>query len=95
MAEINDRCLELQKKKDSSSKKKKDAAEDSKRCPYLDQDSQRELGDQILNSLMDIEEIVKVASSQDTCPYYGTRTALPAAHVFFFFFFSLFFDFHS
>jgi len=29
---------------------------------------------------MDIEEIVKVASNQDTCPYYATRTALPGAH---------------
>ncbi|CAN6848367.1 unnamed protein product [Brassica oleracea] len=88
---INERCLDLQKKKTSlASKKKKNLGTNVKggrtkasscRCPMLRKQSlQREFKAEILQQeAMDIEDLVQLGREMRTCPYYGSRRVAPAA----------------
>ncbi|KAJ4888446.1 RAD3-like DNA-binding helicase protein [Raphanus sativus] len=87
---INERCLDLQKKKSSQVSKKKNLGTNvrggrtkasSCRCPMLRKQSlQREFKAEILQrEAMDIEDLVQVGREMRTCPYYGSRRLAPAA----------------
>ncbi|CAG7895106.1 unnamed protein product [Brassica rapa] len=90
---INERCLDLQKKKTSlASKKKKNLGTNVKggrtkssscRCPMLRKQSlQREFKAEILQQeAMDIEDLVQLGREMRTCPYYGSRRVAPAAEL--------------
>ncbi|KAI3786068.1 hypothetical protein L1987_45195 [Smallanthus sonchifolius] len=86
---INERCLDLQKNKKSQvSKMKNSGAAGRKRqtkassgCPML---SKRKLQKQFRNEMtekgpLDIEDLVRLGGSLRTCPYYGSRSMVPAA----------------
>ncbi|KAF4391808.1 hypothetical protein F8388_017403 [Cannabis sativa] len=86
---INERCLELQKKKnDKVSKMKNSGAggrirrtKASSGCPML---RKYKLQKQFRNEItqqgaMDIEDLVHLGRSMKTCPYYGSRSLVPAA----------------
>ncbi|XP_010417779.1 PREDICTED: ATP-dependent DNA helicase DDX11-like [Camelina sativa] len=87
---INERCLELQKKKNSqvSSKKKNlgtnvrvGRTKASCRCPMLRKHKlQREFkAESFQQEAMDIEDLVQLGRQMRTCPYYGSRRMAPAA----------------
>ncbi|KAL5538021.1 hypothetical protein UlMin_045348 [Ulmus minor] len=85
---INERCLELQQKKNEVSKIKKIGAggrtsrtKASSGCPMLrkykvQKQFKSELSEQ---GPMDIEDLVQLGRSMKTCPYYGSRSMIPAA----------------
>ncbi|XP_065868861.1 uncharacterized protein [Euphorbia lathyris] len=86
---INERCLELQKnKKKEVSKIKSSGAEGRVRrtkascgCPML---RKQKLQVQFRNEMseqgsLDIEDLVKLGRSIGTCPYYASRSMVPAA----------------
>jgi len=56
-----------------------------KRCPYLpslDEDIKMiDLRDQILAVPKDIEDLAETGRLADTCPYFGSRRAIPQAEV--------------
>ncbi|PVD35073.1 hypothetical protein C0Q70_06354 [Pomacea canaliculata] len=68
---INDRCLELQQKK---SKK-------NPGCPYRKQEILEDFRDRALLGLCDIEQLTTLGRETKTCPYYGSRLAIPSAEV--------------
>ncbi|CAH8392447.1 unnamed protein product [Eruca vesicaria subsp. sativa] len=90
---INERCLDLQKKKTSQVSKKKNLgtnvrggrtkASSSCRCPMLRKLSlQRDFKAEILQQeAMDIEDLVQIGRDMGTCPYYGSRRVAPAAEL--------------
>ncbi|KAJ0238004.1 hypothetical protein HA466_0245130 [Hirschfeldia incana] len=91
VSRINERCLDLQKKKTSLVSKKKNLgtnvrggrtkASSSCRCPMLSKQSlQRDFKAEILQQeAMDIEDLVQIGRDMRTCPYYGSRRVAPAA----------------
>ncbi|CAK7356690.1 unnamed protein product [Dovyalis caffra] len=86
---INERCLELQKnKKNEVSKIKNIGAEGrirrtkaSSGCPMLRKHKlQKEFRNKTSqHGTLDIEDLVHIAKSIGTCPYYGSRSMVPAA----------------
>ncbi|KAK7097155.1 ATP-dependent DNA helicase DDX11-like [Littorina saxatilis] len=68
---INDRCLELQQKKSKS----------KPGCPFRKQELLGEFADRAMLQLCDIEQLVTLGRQTKTCPYYGSRLAVPAAEV--------------
>ncbi|CAI0423041.1 unnamed protein product [Linum tenue] len=86
---INERCLELQKKKkDKVSKVKVLGVEGKIRrskassgCPMLRKQSlQKEFREEVSQQgALDIEDLVQLGKSLGTCPYYGSRSMIPAA----------------
>ncbi|KAI4387407.1 hypothetical protein MLD38_005244 [Melastoma candidum] len=87
-AQINEKCLELQKnKKNDVSKTKKlgmgrvRRTKASSGCPVLSRKKlQREFKDLALQEgPLDIEELVHLGDSLGACPYYGTRNSVPVA----------------
>uniref|UniRef100_A0A1J3GME6 Putative ATP-dependent RNA helicase DDX11-like protein 8 n=1 Tax=Noccaea caerulescens TaxID=107243 RepID=A0A1J3GME6_NOCCA len=89
-ARINERCLDLQKKKKSQPSKKKNLGTNvrvgrtkaaSCRCPMLKKHKlQREFKAEIFQQeAMDIEDLVQLGRDMTTCPYYGSRRSAPAA----------------
>ena len=56
-----------------------------KRCPHLpslDEDIKMiDLRDQILAVPKDIEDLAETGRFADTCPYFGSRRAIPQAEV--------------
>ncbi|KAL1199377.1 Regulator of telomere elongation helicase 1 [Cardamine amara subsp. amara] len=89
VARINERCLELQKKKKTQVSKKKNLGTNvrigrtkaSCRCPMLRKHKiQREFKAEIVQQeAMDIEDLVLLGREMATCPYYGSRRMAPAA----------------
>ncbi|KAF3450756.1 hypothetical protein FNV43_RR06845 [Rhamnella rubrinervis] len=85
---INERCLELQKKKNEVSKIKNlgggrriRRTKASSGCPMLrkyklQKDFRSEMTQQ---GALDIEDLVHLGRSLNTCPYYGSRSMVPAA----------------
>lgn len=70
--ELNDRCLDLQKKgKD--------------RCPYLpppeEQDRLEAFRDQVFASVHTVDDLEELGRSSKTCPYYGSRKAIKQAQM--------------
>ncbi|ESQ26999.1 hypothetical protein EUTSA_v10019547mg [Eutrema salsugineum] len=86
---INERCLDLQKKKKSQVSKKKNLGttvrvgrtKASCRCPMLRKNTlQREFKAEVFQQeAMDIEDLVQLGREMKTCPYYGSRRMAPAA----------------
>ncbi|KAH7547286.1 hypothetical protein FEM48_Zijuj01G0293600 [Ziziphus jujuba var. spinosa] len=85
---INERCFELQKKKNEVSKiKHLDAGGRIRRtkassgCPML---QKYKLQKQFRNEIsqqgaLDIEDLVHLGKNMNTCPYYGSRSMVPSA----------------
>ncbi|KZV26091.1 hypothetical protein F511_06017, partial [Dorcoceras hygrometricum] len=87
---INERCLELQKKrKDGTSKMKKLGAERRSRCknassgcPMLRRNKIEEFKNVVLQQEpLDIEDLVRVGLNLGSCPYYGSRKVMPRADI--------------
>ncbi|XP_010521523.1 PREDICTED: ATP-dependent DNA helicase DDX11 [Tarenaya hassleriana] len=86
---INERCLELQKKKRPDISKLKNLGTNGRirrtkaylGCPMLRKHKlQREFKNEISQKgVMDIEDLVQLGRGMGTCPYYGSRRMLPAA----------------
>ncbi|KAK7496398.1 hypothetical protein BaRGS_00012320 [Batillaria attramentaria] len=68
---INDRCLELQQKKSKA----------KPGCPFRKQELLDDFKDRALLEVCDIEQLVTLGRQTKTCPYYGSRLAVPAAEV--------------
>ncbi|PFH60170.1 hypothetical protein XA68_11358 [Ophiocordyceps unilateralis] len=70
---INDRCAELQQ------------AKSGKKCAYMPSEELRsqthQFRDAALAALPDIEDLHRLGKSLAVCPYYASRTALPAAEM--------------
>ncbi|CAH2068022.1 unnamed protein product, partial [Thlaspi arvense] len=89
VARINERCLDLQKKRKSQVSKKKNLGTNvrvgrtkaSCRCPMLRKHTlQREFKAEVSQQeAMDIEDLVQLGREMGTCPYYGSRRMAPAA----------------
>ncbi|XP_077196078.1 ATP-dependent DNA helicase DDX11 isoform X2 [Paroedura picta] len=83
---INDRCMEMQKKK-SEKKSVEEEAERKKRrvgqaaCPFYSYEHMQFLRDEVLVEVKDIEELVALGKETKACPYYGSRLAIPAAQL--------------
>ena len=74
LSAINDRCAELQQAKTKE-----------KRCRYMPGDETltqtHRFRDTALATLPDIEDLHALGKSLSVCPYYASRTAIPAAEV--------------
>ncbi|VVA95970.1 unnamed protein product [Arabis nemorensis] len=89
VARINERCLELQKKKNSQVSKRKNLGTSARigrtkascKCPMLRKHKlQRDFKAEIFQQeAMDIEDLVQLGREMGTCPYYGSRRMAPAA----------------
>ncbi|XP_028407125.1 ATP-dependent DNA helicase DDX11-like [Dendronephthya gigantea] len=81
---VNERCLELQKRK---KEKKKEESQSNKKlkskngCPYYDHQRLQNYKDLILMEVKDVEELISVGEEIEGCPYYGTRYAIPKAEL--------------
>ncbi|KAJ8028374.1 ATP-dependent DNA helicase DDX11 [Holothuria leucospilota] len=85
---INDKCLEMQKKKKDSNKKTE--VSDTKKpkrttggsgCQFYTQGTQEEIKDRIAVEALDIEQLVDLGRELKACPYYGTRHSVPFAQI--------------
>ncbi|XP_057504686.1 uncharacterized protein LOC130788146 [Actinidia eriantha] len=86
---INERCLELQKRKKDDVSKMKNLGSGgrirrtkaSSGCPMLrKQNLQTQFRSEIYQEgALDIEDLVSLGSRIGTCPYYGSRSMVPAA----------------
>ncbi|CAN1285886.1 ATP-dependent DNA helicase DDX11 [Linum perenne] len=86
---INERCLDLQKKRKDQVSKVKNLGEkgrirqtkSSAGCPMLrKQNLQKQFREEISQQgALDIEDLVQLGRSLGTCPYYGSRNMVPAA----------------
>ncbi|KAF2323360.1 hypothetical protein GH714_034835 [Hevea brasiliensis] len=86
---INERCLELQKSRKNEVSKIKNIGvkgrlrrtKASSGCPMLRKHKpQRQFRDEISQlGALDIEDLVQLGRSMGTCPYYGSRSMVPAA----------------
>ncbi|KAF7422865.1 ATP-dependent DNA helicase chl1 [Pleurotus ostreatus] len=60
-------------------------AKADKRCPYLppigDESKMIDFRDQVLSTPKDIEELAEAGKIADTCPYFGSRHAIPQAEL--------------
>ncbi|XP_030587126.1 ATP-dependent DNA helicase DDX11 isoform X3 [Archocentrus centrarchus] len=82
---INDRCLEMQKNKHE----KRDHEEGVKRmrgpaksvCPYNKASALQLMRDEVLGTVHDIEQLLKLGREKQACPYYATRLAIPPAQL--------------
>ncbi|XP_028665116.1 ATP-dependent DNA helicase DDX11 isoform X1 [Erpetoichthys calabaricus] len=82
---INDRCMEIQKNKHAE----KDKGEEPKRkkgvtktvCPFSNHDAVQGLRDESLVKVRDVEQLVTLGKEIKACPYYGGRSAIPAAQL--------------
>ncbi|KAK7604095.1 hypothetical protein V9T40_004368 [Parthenolecanium corni] len=85
---INERCLELQKKKsekstktDSSKRAVKKMKCCSSGCVYKNKNSVDDLKDEIITKIHDVEELVTKGQEMIACPYYATRAAIPLSQL--------------
>ncbi|KAF8400786.1 hypothetical protein HHK36_014088 [Tetracentron sinense] len=88
---INERCLELQKNKKKEGSKVKILGDGGRirrtkascGCPMLRKHKlQKQFGNEISQQgAMDIEDLVHLGSRIGTCPYYGSRSMVPAANL--------------
>ncbi|CAJ1056797.1 ATP-dependent DNA helicase DDX11 [Xyrichtys novacula] len=82
---INDRCMEMQKNKhekhqpEEGGKRKRSAANSV--CPYNKALAKQQMRDDILASVHDIEQMLKLGRETHSCPYYSTRLAVPSAQL--------------
>ncbi|CAG5096283.1 Similar to ddx11: ATP-dependent DNA helicase DDX11 (Danio rerio), partial [Cotesia congregata] len=78
---INDRCLQMQKKK-VTVKKEKDVkrSKTGTSCPFNPGDQSLLIAD-IITTIQDVEEIAETAKQLETCAYYASRRSLPDSQV--------------
>ncbi|KAG7522150.1 ATP-dependent DNA helicase DDX11 [Solea senegalensis] len=82
---INDRCMEMQKNKHE--KPHQDEGVKRKRgppkavCPFNKASALQQMRDQLLGTVHDIEQLLKQGRETHSCPYYGTRLAIPPAQL--------------
>ncbi|KAJ0069463.1 hypothetical protein NL108_006060, partial [Boleophthalmus pectinirostris] len=82
---INDRCLEMQK----NQHEKSDPEDGVKRrrgpakavCPFNKVSAQLQMRDDILGSVHDIEQLLRLGNELHSCPYYATRLSVPPAQL--------------
>lgn len=72
--QINEQCLELQKSQSKDTKKDSDgnvvkSKKLTKACPFYKKNLEK-LRNMSISKVMDIEELVKVAKTEKSCPYY-------------------------
>lgn len=88
---INERCLELQKNKNQKGSKIKILGDGgrirrtkaSSGCPMLHkQNLQKQFRNEVCQSgALDMEDLVQLGKKIGTCPYYGSRSVVPAANL--------------
>ncbi|XP_038124814.1 ATP-dependent DNA helicase DDX11 [Cyprinodon tularosa] len=82
---INDRCLEMQKNKhervqhEDGAKRKKGPPKSV--CPYNKASALQQMRDEVLGTIQDIEQLLKIGKELHACPYYSTRLAVPPAQL--------------
>ncbi|XP_051808029.1 ATP-dependent DNA helicase DDX11 [Acanthochromis polyacanthus] len=82
---INDRCLEMQKNKhekqhrDEAAKRKRGPAKSE--CPYNKASALHQMRDEVLGTVHDIEQLLKLGKETHSCPYYASRLAVPPAQL--------------
>lgn len=88
LALINERCLEMQKCCSSKATKTEDGCvvkrqknSTSKKCDFYGGSKIETTRDLILTRVLDIEELVDVATDTSACPYYAARLAAKDAQV--------------
>lgn len=86
---INERCLDLQKKKSTNVSKrdedgntlKKSKQTSSAGCPYNNKSNVDQLKQEILSDIHDIEDLVAAGQRERACPYYASRAAAEDAEI--------------
>uniref|UniRef100_A0A671KGY9 ATP-dependent DNA helicase DDX11 n=1 Tax=Sinocyclocheilus anshuiensis TaxID=1608454 RepID=A0A671KGY9_9TELE len=84
---MNDRCLEMQKNKHEKQEKASDSEMKRRRgvakatCPFSGFESLMAMRDEVLVKVRDVEQLLQHGRETNTCPYYSTRMAIPAAQV--------------
>uniref|UniRef100_A0A8C4ING3 DEAD/H (Asp-Glu-Ala-Asp/His) box helicase 11 n=1 Tax=Dicentrarchus labrax TaxID=13489 RepID=A0A8C4ING3_DICLA len=84
---INDRCMEMQKNKHGEKKQHQEEGVKRKRgpaksvCPYNKASALQQMRDDVLGTVHDIEQLLKLGRETHSCPYYSTRLAVPAAQL--------------
>ncbi|KAI5073385.1 hypothetical protein GOP47_0011398 [Adiantum capillus-veneris] len=85
---INERCLELQRARDSRLSGEKVLVNEGKQakkkpggCPMMSKNSRQKVFRELVweSEVMDIEDMVKLGESIGTCPYYASRRMVPMA----------------
>uniref|UniRef100_A0A4W6DAQ4 DEAD/H (Asp-Glu-Ala-Asp/His) box helicase 11 n=1 Tax=Lates calcarifer TaxID=8187 RepID=A0A4W6DAQ4_LATCA len=82
---INDRCMEMQKNKhekqhhEEGVKRKRGPAKSV--CPYNKALALQQMRDEVLGTVHDIEQLLKLGRETHSCPYYATRLAIPPAQL--------------
>ncbi|XP_069019211.1 ATP-dependent DNA helicase DDX11 [Embiotoca jacksoni] len=82
---INDRCLEMQKNKhdkqhqEEGVKRKRGPAKTV--CPYNKASALQQMRNEVLGTVHDIEQLLKLGKEAHSCPYYATRLAVPPAQL--------------
>uniref|UniRef100_A0A673C0J7 ATP-dependent DNA helicase DDX11 n=1 Tax=Sphaeramia orbicularis TaxID=375764 RepID=A0A673C0J7_9TELE len=82
---INDRCLEMQKNKhekqqsEEGVKRKRGTAKSV--CPFYKASAMQQMRDEVLGTVHDIEQLLKLGRETHSCPYYATRHAIPPAQL--------------
>jgi len=85
-AAINEKCLELGKKKSKSTALDDDSNPTKKSktgsgCPYNKNTGTAVLRDQAVLAIHDIEDLVAAGRKNQSCPYYASRSAVPLAQM--------------
>uniref|UniRef100_A0A8C9X755 DEAD/H (Asp-Glu-Ala-Asp/His) box helicase 11 n=1 Tax=Sander lucioperca TaxID=283035 RepID=A0A8C9X755_SANLU len=84
---INDRCIEMQKNKHGEKKPHHEEGVKRKRgqaksvCPYYKASALQQMRDDVLGTVHDIEQMLKLGRETHSCPYYATRLAVPPAQL--------------
>uniref|UniRef100_A0A3Q3M353 ATP-dependent DNA helicase DDX11 n=1 Tax=Mastacembelus armatus TaxID=205130 RepID=A0A3Q3M353_9TELE len=84
---INDRCMEMQKNKHGEKKPHPEEGVKRKRgpaktaCPYNKVSALQQMRDEVLGTVHDIEQLLKLGKETHSCPYYATRLAIPPAQL--------------
>uniref|UniRef100_A0A4W6DAM5 DEAD/H (Asp-Glu-Ala-Asp/His) box helicase 11 n=1 Tax=Lates calcarifer TaxID=8187 RepID=A0A4W6DAM5_LATCA len=84
---INDRCMEMQKNKHGEKKQHHEEGVKRKRgpaksvCPYNKALALQQMRDEVLGTVHDIEQLLKLGRETHSCPYYATRLAIPPAQL--------------
>ncbi|XP_027976887.1 ATP-dependent DNA helicase DDX11 isoform X4 [Eumetopias jubatus] len=83
---INDRCMEMQRSKHEKSRAEEEKPKRRKQerratCPFYGYEQLQLLRDQVLVGVKDIEQLVALGKEARACPYYGSRSAIPAAQL--------------
>nr|XP_020467998.1 ATP-dependent DNA helicase DDX11-like [Monopterus albus] len=82
---INDRCMEMQKNKhekqhhEEGVKQKRGPSKTV--CPYNKASALQQMRDEVLGTVHDVEQLLKLGRETHSCPYYATRLAIPPAQL--------------